>query len=131
MEGYDQALEEAEEWLLSARNLYSVEVKKGRRRYAVVAAQCIHSIIRANDALSLKFLNQRAKQHSDAAVLFLELIKRNKIKSSEAKFRDILIKTAREKSSIEYYGEAITSAEASKWLENTENFLKMTREYLS
>lgn len=45
----------------------------------MIVAQCIHSVIRANDALSMNFLGRRAIRHDIAPRLFLELIEENKI----------------------------------------------------
>jgi hypothetical protein len=62
----------------SAKNLFDSEIQTPEK-YTVIVAQCIHSIIRANDALTLKFLKKRAFKHIEAPELFLELIKQHKI----------------------------------------------------
>ena len=78
-------LKEAEFWLESAKNLME-SANSDRERYTVAVAQAIHSIIRANDALTLKFLKRRAMRHDDAVRLFRNLIGLNKIPS---KFADL------------------------------------------
>jgi len=58
-------------------------------KYTVVIAQSIHSIIRANDALTTKFLKKRAVRHDEAPLLFLELVRLNKIPAKLAKLQQI------------------------------------------
>lgn len=69
-------VKEAEAWLESARNLLENEAM-GEERYTVVVAQSIHSIIRANDALTVKFLGKRAIRHEDSPRMFLDLVTGN------------------------------------------------------
>jgi hypothetical protein len=62
-------LKEAEFWLQSAKELLDSK-NPDREKYTVVVAQAIHSIIRANDAMTLKFLGERAFRHDDAPLFF-------------------------------------------------------------
>lgn len=52
-------INEAEFWLQGAKNLFS-SGDQTSEKYTVIVAQSIHSVIRANDALTLKFLGKRA-----------------------------------------------------------------------
>ncbi len=79
-------INEAEDWLRSAKTLLEGS-SASRERYTVIVAQCIHSIIRANDALSMNFLGRHAIRHDTAPRLFLELIEENKIPLRYANLR--------------------------------------------
>jgi hypothetical protein len=50
-------LREAEFWLTSAKGLFNAS-SADREKYTVIVAECIHSIIRANDALTMEFLGE-------------------------------------------------------------------------
>lgn len=50
----------------------------------------IHSIIKANDALTFRFLNTTARRHDDARRLFEELIRRNFIKSEYSRYKQTI-----------------------------------------
>ncbi len=124
-------LKEAEFWLESARNLIESGVPN-REKYTVVIAQCIHSIIRANDALTLRFLHKKALRHDDAEKLFLELIKLNKISPKYADLRGkVLIPAIQTKSKADYKGLEAGKDEAEKWIRLSERFLKAATESLT
>ena len=122
---------EAEFWLQSAKNLFNSEFVS-REKYTVVVAQSIHSIIRANDALTLKFLNKRAVKHLEAVDLFLTLIKLNKIPSKFADLRKTILEPAIDtKSKADYRGAEFSKSEAEKWLRLAEKFLTAAKESLN
>jgi uncharacterized protein (UPF0332 family) len=121
---------EAEFWLRSAKELFSAD-EQIPEKYTVVVAQCIHSIIRANDALTLKFLGKRAVKHKEAIDLFLDLIKFNKIPSKFADLRKVILQPAIEtKSKVDYKGLFVSKAEAERWIRLSEKFLNCTKECL-
>jgi len=121
---------EAEFWLQSAKNLFSSEIQTPEK-YTVIVAQCIHSIIRANDALTLKFLKKRAFKHIEAPELFLELIKQHKIPSSFADLRkSVLIPAINLKSKADYKGLLASKTDAEKWIKLAENFLNSAKKCL-
>ena len=70
----ERAIAEAEGWLASAKDLLPRVREKGELAN-VCCSQAIHAIIRANDALCLRFLNVKATRHDDAVVLFAKLLK--------------------------------------------------------
>jgi len=121
-----QEIREAEHWLKSAQKLMKV-TEEGREKYTVVVAQCIHSIIRANDALSTRFLNRHALRHDQAPKLFLELIQSNKIPSEYAPLRSIVTDAVQLKSHVDYRGKEMSKKEAIEWLRNAEKFLKRAK----
>jgi uncharacterized protein (UPF0332 family) len=121
-------VKEAEFWLKSAKDLFDSQTPHVEK-YTVVTAQAIHSIIKANDALTLKFLGKRAIRHDDAPQLFLDLIKFNKIPSKFADLRKtIIIPAINTKSRADYKGIEVSRTEAEKWLRMSEKFLKCAKE---
>jgi uncharacterized protein (UPF0332 family) len=121
---------EAEFWLESAKHLGDMDSRE-KSKYTVMVAQCIHSIIRANDALTLRFLNIRGLRHDDAPRLFLKLIQQNKIPSKFSNLRTTVLTPAIQmKSKADYKGIEISKAEAGKWVRNAEKFLAAARECL-
>lgn len=123
-------LKEAEFWLESAKNLMK-SASPDRERYTVAVAQATHSIIRANDALTLRFLKRRAMRHDDAVRLFRDLVGLNKIPS---KFADmgstIIIPAVQTKSKADYKGIEVSKAEAERWLRRAQKFIECVKECL-
>ena len=91
--------EQAKIWLESAKEII---LKENREKYSVGIAMLIHSIIKANDALTMKFLNTTAKRHDDARILFQELIKRKFIKAEYSSYKDIIQEAINNKAKAEY-----------------------------
>ena len=60
----EKALKEAEAWLVSAKHML-VEAHSDEGLSGVCCAEAIHSIIRANDALMLKFYKVKPTRHDD------------------------------------------------------------------
>ncbi len=101
-----------------------------REKYTVVVAQAIHSIIRANDALTLALLDKQAMRHDDAPRLFLEIIRLNKIPSKFADLRSIITSAVIMKSKADYKGIEISRKDAEKWIRNAEKYLTCAKEAL-
>jgi len=87
-------------------------------------AQAIHALIKANDALTMKYLGLRSTRHEDAAVLFGDLIKQNKVDPKLADLRRLLTRAVAEKSNYDYKGTEVSKATASGWLRDVERFLE-------
>lgn len=123
-------LKEAESWLESAKHLLNLE-SKDAEKYTVIVAQSIHAIIRANDALTIKFLNRRAMRHDEAPQLFLELVRLNKIPAEYADLRTSVLSPAiQTKSKADYKGLSSSKADAERWVRMAEKFMKSTKECL-
>jgi uncharacterized protein (UPF0332 family) len=121
-------LEEAEAWLASAR--YVLDEGGARARYTVVVAECIHAMIKANDALTLRFLRRRSTRHEDAALLFGELLRQHKIPPGDAHLRGLLLRAVSEKSEYDYKGREVGRDTALRWVRNAETFLEAVRTIL-
>lgn len=122
-------LDEAEMWLATARLAFDME-GGSRARYTVVVAQCIHAMIRANDALTQRYLGRRSTRHEDAALLFGELLRQHKVLPKHAALRRLLVRAVSEKSEYDYKGTPVGRDSAAKWLHETEQFLAVVREIL-
>ena len=113
----------------SAKKALDTDIAE-RERYTVVVAQAIHSIIRANDALTLTLLGNQAMRHDDAPRLFLEIIRLNKIPSKFADLRSIITSAILMKSKADYKGIDVSRKEAEKWIRNAEKYLTSAKEAL-
>ena len=122
-------LEEARVWLATAQ--LALDLKgDARSRYTVAVAQCIHGLIRANNALTVRFLGRRSTRHEDAALLFGELLRQHKIPAKHAALRSVLIRAVSEKSEYDYKGAAVSREAATRWLREAERFLEAARDIL-
>lgn len=67
--------EQAKLWLKGAEYISNLNLED-KTKYSVAVSMAIHAVIKANDALTLKFLNITARRHDDARRLFEDLIKK-------------------------------------------------------
>lgn len=123
----EKALKEAEYWFRASEN--TLESAESEEAYTVCIAQAIHSIIKANDALAIKYLGETAKRHDDAPELFQKLIVRDKIPPEEASYRDIIMKAVHEKTKFNYKGAYASKRDAQKWINDAEKFLNLAKKY--
>lgn len=120
-------LEQAKFWLDGAKYILSRE-SESRNKYAVATAMAIHAIIKANDALTFKFMNITAKRHDDARRLFEDLIKRNFIKAIYANYSQIIQDAITNKAKVEYRGSFFSKKESDDMIKKAEKFMKMANE---
>lgn len=124
-------LKESEFWLDGAKNLLNSEAKDPEK-YTVIVAQSVHSIIRANDALTMRLLNKRAVKHDEVSELFLDMIRRQKI---PAKFSDlrmaVVVPAIQIKSKVDYKGVYSSKSDAEHWIRSAEKFLSAAKECLN
>ena len=123
-------IEEADSWLDAARFTLG-NTRRGRERFTVSVAQSIHALIKANDALTMRFLKRRSTRHEDASVLFGELVKHSKIDARYASLRALLVKASAEKSKYDYRGIDVGQNEAERWLGHVEEFVDCARGILN
>ena len=98
---------------------------ESKERHAVAIAMLVHSIIKANDALTLKYLNTTARRHEDARRLFEDLIRRNVIKSEYSSYGDIIQQAITNKAKAEYRGGFFSKADFEDMRRKTEKFLAL------
>jgi uncharacterized protein (UPF0332 family) len=124
MDKVGRAVKEAESWLDGSKRI------AGAGDCNVACAMAIHSIIRANDALTLRFLGRTATRHDDAHILFGKLIRQGKLPEGEIKFQLIVARAMQEKSRADYGKGEFSKTQMEKFVEDAEGFLGMTKEYL-
>ena len=122
----ERALREAESWLVSAKHSL-LEAGEGDASANVCCAQAIHAIIRANDALSLKFLGYKATRHDDAAAVFAKLVREGKLPEDASLFKGLIAGAMRDKSGADYGKASFSYDDAKEYAERTENFVAMAK----
>jgi hypothetical protein len=123
----ERAFHEAESWLSSAKHGL---LEDDEANANVCCAQAIHAIIRANDALSLKFFGYKATRHDDAATLFAKLSREKKLPAGAERFRDLVADAMRDKSGADYGKSSFSLKDAHEYAEKTEKFLAMAKDAL-
>lgn len=120
--------EQSKLWLEGAKFIGNLE-HFDKNKYTVAISMLIHSILKANDALTVKFLNTTARRHDEARKLFEELIKRNFIKSEYANYKDIIQDAVNNKAKAEYRASFFGKNDFEDMLRKAEKFLKMASIY--
>ncbi len=120
--------EQAKLWLEGAKFIGTRELED-KNKYSVAVAMLIHSIIKGNDALTLKFLNTTARRHDEARKLFEEVVKRNFIKSEYSNYKDILQDAINNKAKAEYRLAFFSKHDFEDMFRKSEKFLKMVTQY--
>ncbi|MCX6767208.1 MAG: hypothetical protein NTY90_00540 [Candidatus Micrarchaeota archaeon] len=125
-----RALSEAEGWLVSAKHTL-VEAQSEEVLSNVCCAEAILGIIRANDALTLKFFGNKATKHDDAASLFAKLVRERKIRREDERFGELIAKAMWDKSGATYgKGKAFSHEEAREYVEKAGEFIAAAKEYI-
>ena len=119
--------EQAKLWLEGANYIANLSLE-GKDKYAVAVSMAIHSIIKANDALTFKFMNITAKRHDDARKLFEDLIKKNFVKAEYANYRNIIQDAITNKAKADYRGSFFSKNDFEDMKRKAEKFLKMAEE---
>lgn len=125
----ERALHEAESWLVSAKHSLA-DASDDEAGANVCCAQSIHAIIRANDALSLKFLGHKPTRHDDAAIVFAKLIREGKLPESAGLFKDLIADAMRDKSGADYGKASFSYEAAEEYVEKADEFIAMVKDVL-
>jgi HEPN domain-containing protein len=88
-------------------------------------------LIKANDALTFRFLVRRSARHEDAPSLFGELVRSGSVPPEMARWRRVLTRAIREKSAYDYGSREIGRGEAERWIREAARFLRAVREGLA
>ncbi|MFA6328622.1 MAG: hypothetical protein WCY41_04200 [Candidatus Micrarchaeia archaeon] len=140
----ERAINESEEWLVSAKDkLVLSENDEGAANVCCTSrtsvllrtrtlrrsgrALAIHAIIRANDAISLKFLRVKATRHDDASAMFSNAMQQGKLGSENARFLRLLQKAMSDKSGADYGKKAFHYEDARKYVEDAEEFVAVVK----
>lgn len=125
----EKALKEAEAWLASAKHTI-IDAQSDEALVSVSCAQAIHGIIRANDALILKFFGTKPTRHDDAPTSFAKLVRENKITKNDEWFKEVLMNAMRDKSGADYGKKAFTYENAKWYTEKAEEFIATVSKYI-
>ena len=124
----ERAMREAEEWLVSAKDKRVLADAANEYSAAnVCCALCVHAIIRANDALTLKFMNVKGTRHDDAPALFSKMLQQGKIARENARFLRLLQKAMMDKSGADYGKKSFSHEDAKKYVEDAEEFVSSVK----
>jgi len=127
----EAAMKEARFWLESAKHLLEGKSDDSERN-TVTVAQAVHSIIKANDALTLRFLDMRATRHDEAVKMFSTIVQLGKIPQSFSGLGTAVLRPAVEmKSKADYKGVYASKADAERWIARAERFLKFVESLVS
>jgi len=126
MDSPEKAVAEAEAWLDGARNAMAGEAGA----LNVCCAQAIHSIIRANDALCMKFIGHKPTRHEDIPHLLRKMISQGKIKPEERRFEHMLAKAMASKSGADYGKADFSRKDAEFFVNEAEGFISMAKKYI-
>ena len=121
--------EQAKLWLEGGKYIANLSLEN-KDKYVVAIAMAIHSIIKANDALTFKFMNITAKRHDDARRLFEDLIKKNFVKAEYANYKNIIQDAITNKAKAEYRGAFFSKNDFEDMKKKAEKFLKMAGEII-
>lgn len=116
--------EQAKLWLEGAKYIANLSLEN-KDKYAVAVSMAIHSILKANDALTFKFMNITAKRHDDARRLFEDLIKKNFVKAEYANYKNLIQDAITNKAKAEYRGAFFSKNDFEQMKGKAEKFLKM------
>jgi hypothetical protein len=117
--------EQAKLWLKAAEYITKEDNKDA---YAVGVSMAIHAIIKANDALTMKFLQITARKHDEARALFQDMIKKGKIDSKYSNYKQIIQDAISNKAKAEYRGAFFSKNDFVQMQRKAEKFIKMAEE---
>lgn len=120
---------QAKFWLEGARYCLIIATEESEK-YNVTVAMAIHAIIKANDALTVKFFDKIARHHDEAKSLFGELVTKNKIDSLYASYKNIIQEAISQKAKAEYRVAYFSKADAESMIRKAEKFVKMVETVL-
>ncbi len=116
-----QYLSQADEFLASA--IQNLEEK----RHNAAGFSAIQSMINANDALTIYYLERRAsKDHREAIKLHVDVVKIINDGSQRSRFKEAMDKRAY----VGYLGTPVSKKEAEKLLRSAKQFLIWVRKYV-
>ncbi|MBI5636170.1 HEPN domain-containing protein [Candidatus Micrarchaeota archaeon] len=125
----ERAFHEAESWLFSAKHGLA-DAEDDYASANVCCAQAIHAIIRANDALCLKFIGCKPTRHDDAAIVFAKLLLEGKLPETAKEFKNLVADAMRDKSGADYGKKSFSFEDAENYVQKTEEFIAMAKNVL-
>lgn len=126
MDNPERAIKEAEGWLASAKEKLR-DAQDEPALANVCCALAIHAIIRANDALSMKYLGVKGTRHDDAEMVFSKMIRDKHLPKEDGHFGSIIVNAVADKSGADYGKDEFSYLEAEEYVEKAEEFVGMAR----
>lgn len=117
-------LDQAKLWLDGATHI-AASGGENSQRYTVASAMAIHAVIKANDALTSKFLGLTARRHDDARRHFEDLVKKGFIRPEHASYRQIIQDAIDNKSRAEYRVASFSKRDFEELRRKAEKFIAM------
>ena len=127
MDNPEKAVAEAEAWLKGAHKTLEARTVGTAN---VCCAQAIHSIIRANDALCMKFMGHKPTRHEDMPHAFRKMMDQQRIGAEERRFEHLLAKAMASKSGADYGKADFKWSDAEFFVKEAEEFISMAKKYL-
>lgn len=124
MDNPGKAAKESKAWLEGA----SRALEAGDTN--VACAMAIHSIIRANDALCIKFLGRKATRHDDAHIMFSRLVGQGKLPAEEKEWAFAIARAMQSKSGADYGKTEFSAEQAESIVKDATGFLEMAEIHL-
>ncbi len=90
----------------------------------------IHSLIKANDAITWRFLRQTARRHDDARRLFEEMVRKGLIGQEKASFGETLQVALSQKSAVEYRARYVSKRDFTDLRRRANQFYQMAESLL-
>lgn len=122
----ERAMHEAEAWLSSAQDKLAL-AEEDESAATVCCALAIHAIIRANDAVTIKFLQIKSTRHDDASALFSKLIKQGKLPAEDKNFVSLLTRATADKSGADYGKSVFGYGDAKQYVEEAQEFISVMK----
>jgi len=122
--------EQAKYWLEGAKHVVN-KTSDDRDKYSVGISMTIHAIIKANDALTFKFMNITARRHDDARRLFEDLIKKNFIKAEYSNYKQIIQEAINNKAKADYRGAFFSKKDFEDMFRKAQKFITMVKEVVT
>lgn len=122
-------LEQAKRWLQAAEYL-AITPPDNQEKWSVAVAMLVHAIIKANDALTTKYLNSTPRRHDEARRLFEDIKRKNLIKAEHASYDQIIQDAINTKAKAEYRIAFFSKNDYEHLQRKAKRFLAMVEFYL-
>jgi len=122
----ERAVSEAESWLVSAKDKLAL-AESDESAANVCCALSVHAIIRANDSLTLKFMNVKGTRHDDAPALFSKMLQQGKLAAENSRFLRLIQRAMSDKSGADYGKRSFGYEETKAYVEDAEEFVSVVK----
>lgn len=121
--------EQAKLWLTAAKYIANIN-QESSDKYSVATAMLVHTILKANDALTTRFFQKTARKHDEARKFFEDLIKERKIEGEYANYSLIIQEAISNKSKAEYKVSFFSKNSYADFERKAEKFLEMAEKHI-